>query len=281
MPDRALSRLVVPLDGSSTAQHALPVATALAAMRGAAVTLVSVVADDNQVQGAADMLRRAAAAADLSADIEVLVGLPAATTLCSYVQPGRGQTLVMTTHARTAVGELFLGSVADEMVRRSPVPVVLVGPHVDPRASDSAYHDVVVCIDGTVESERLLPLAAVLHQDLGMHPWLFQVQPDPAAGSPIGVDLLETAQLHRAADALKGDGVDVDWDVGHGSNRADAIVEFAAQRPSPIIAIATRGRDAVSRLSSSSLTVTVARTAPCPVLVIGPACADLKAKAIA
>lgn len=272
MTTAAVSRLVVPLDGSPAAERALPVAQALATGGDAPITVVAVVAAEDQVSEAAAMLRRATAGLRAPVSVDVLVGLPAGTALTEYVRGDDKLLLVMTTHARTAIGELLLGSVADEVVRRSSVPVVLVGPHVAAPRGD-AYHDVVLCVDGSHTSERLVPLAPALHEGLGLHPWLFQVRQGHSASGPIvGADALETNQVHRIADELADRGLDVDWDVGHGDDRAEAIVDFAASRHQPIIALATRGQDPTARLAESSLTVTVTRTAPCPVLVIGPLC---------
>ena len=271
MTPRAVSSVVVPLDGSTVAERALPVARALA--RGdTPITLVAAVAADDQVPPAAAMVRRAAADLGVPVSVDVLVGLPAASALVGYLRADRGHLVVMTTHARTAIGELLLGSVADELVRRSTVPVVLVGPRAA-APGNVPYRDVVLCIDGSPTSDRLLPMVPALHDDLGLHPWLFQVRAESATGPLVDADALESNELHRTANALAHGGLDVDWDVGHGADRAEAIADFARLRRRPLVAIATRGHNPAARLAESSLTVTVARTAPCPVFVVGPQCA--------
>ena len=272
------SKIVVPLDGSENAERALVVAGALSNTMGAPITLVTVAVHDDHVPTAERVLRRAAVQLDQPVECEVLIGLPAARMLLGCLHPDRGAVVVMTTHARTAVGNLVLGSVADEMTRRSPVPVVLVGPHVRLPAAGSTYHDVVACFDGRHESERLLSVVTLLHSKFSMHPWLLEVlTQDAIRGMTPAGDILETNYVHHLADVLHREGVDADWNVGHDDDPAQAIVEFAASGDAPIIALATHGRGALDRLRAASVTVTVARSATCPVLVIGPAFAEVAA----
>jgi len=41
--------------------------------------------------------------------------------------------IVMGTHGRGAIGSLFLGSVADKVIRKAPCPVLVVGPEANAR----------------------------------------------------------------------------------------------------------------------------------------------------
>ena len=270
------SKIVVALDGSPAAERALPVVGALATTTGAPITLVTVAVHDDHVSAAERVLRGATLQLDQASNCEVLVGLPVAKMLLGYLHPDPGAVVVMATHARTAVGDLLLGSVADEMVRRSPVPVVLVGPHAELPARGARYRELVACLDGRDDAKRLLPIVTRMQHNYGMHPWLFEVLTEAAVPDLTpGGDVLETNYVHRMADELRRAGVEADWDVGHDDDRARAIVAFADIRAAPIVALATHGRDALERLRAASVTVTVARSASCPVLVIGPAFAEV------
>lgn len=263
------AHVVVALDGSDTAERALPVARALAEAGGSRLSLVTAAVHEDHIPTARRIQRKAAAALGRPVDTEVVVGQPAATPLLAFLERHHDAVVVMTTHARTAIGELLLGSVADEVVGRSPIPVVLVGPDVKLPEAGAAYHDVIVCVDGTPPSELLLPVAAAMHHELHMHPWLFEVV-RPGDGHGARFDVFESAYVHRAADTLHQLGIEADWDTGHDRDTARAIVRFAEDRIDPVIAIATHGRHPRQRISDASVTVTVARAAPCPVLVLGP-----------
>ncbi|MBU3700657.1 MAG: universal stress protein [Acidimicrobiia bacterium] len=72
-------------------------------------------------------LRAEASAADTGLDVHplVLVG-PAADTLLDAVDELRASHIVLGTHGHGGLHHLVFGSVAQEIVRRSPVPTVLV-----------------------------------------------------------------------------------------------------------------------------------------------------------
>ncbi|MBI4640620.1 MAG: universal stress protein [Candidatus Tectomicrobia bacterium] len=60
-------------------------------------------------------------------EIEVRVGEPYEEIL-NFVQEQKIDMIVMGTHGRTGLAHLFLGSVAERVVRHSPVPVVTISP---------------------------------------------------------------------------------------------------------------------------------------------------------
>ena len=49
-------------------------------------------------------------------------------SILNYVKTNTVDLIVMSTHGRSGLSRLVLGSVADKIVRRSPVPVLLVTP---------------------------------------------------------------------------------------------------------------------------------------------------------
>ena len=71
--------------------------------------------------------RAEASAADTGLDVHPLVLMgPAADTLLGAVEELRASHIVLGTHGHGGLHHLVFGSVAQEIVRRSPVPVVLV-----------------------------------------------------------------------------------------------------------------------------------------------------------
>jgi nucleotide-binding universal stress UspA family protein/predicted transcriptional regulator len=145
-PAAPLQRLVVPLDGSSLAEAALPLAGELAARAGAAVTLVQVVpwltGGTTPVAGFPELAQAEQAAAreaeaylaevsgrlpsGLRADTLVLRG-PPASSLIHFLLQHQADLVVMTTHGRGGLRRLVLGSVADRLVRAG-VPTLLIRP---------------------------------------------------------------------------------------------------------------------------------------------------------
>jgi nucleotide-binding universal stress UspA family protein len=127
----ALRRIVVPLDGSSAAERALPVAIELARTLACDIHLVAVDerGDDlarpdesspaAYLQQCADRLRLV----DPSVTTERRTGSPA-TELLAAVAPG--DLLVMTTHGRGSARRWQIGTVAEKILRQATAPVVLV-----------------------------------------------------------------------------------------------------------------------------------------------------------
>jgi nucleotide-binding universal stress UspA family protein len=149
--DRLYERIIVPLDGSQRAEEAIAHAESLARATGAPLHLVRVVDTPpltrvstvglgvEQAALAAALERieaeEAAATEYLAAIREQLVARGLVTTtavatgevipeLLGAVQPH--DLLVMTTHGRTGLTRWFFGSVAEAVIRRSPVPVLVV-----------------------------------------------------------------------------------------------------------------------------------------------------------
>ena len=193
MWDRDLdgTHIMVPLDGSSLAEQALPVATHIASALRATLVLVRITppvagpvatsdetaaaqrleqlghsADDEQrtvrtyLDGVATPLREQG----LHVQVIIQQGV-AAPTLVELLAPLDIGLVVMTTHGRTGMARFALGSVADHLVRASHVPVLLLRPLlVDRRTTrpDELLERALVPLDGTVRAEAALDIAAAI-----------------------------------------------------------------------------------------------------------------------
>jgi nucleotide-binding universal stress UspA family protein len=143
-----ITRILVPVDFSMHADQAIEFATTIAQRFGGAVELLHVV-EDPFVSGAwsaeaftpnipelmdqliADARRRvdaikAAAATDgVAFAADVKTGEPA-PTIVEQAKTGAFDLIVMSTHGRTGLTHLFLGSVAERVLRTAPCPVLTV-----------------------------------------------------------------------------------------------------------------------------------------------------------
>ena len=143
-------RILVPLDGSATADKGLREAIALAASQKARLFLLHVVDDYPMLLGLSsvascnemiaglrkygtDVLDKAKQAArDASVEAETLLTEVATHRVAEViVQQARRRAcdlIVMGTHGRRGLDRVALGSEAELVVRTSPVPVLLVRP---------------------------------------------------------------------------------------------------------------------------------------------------------
>jgi nucleotide-binding universal stress UspA family protein len=148
-----LRRILVPLDGSELAEHALPLASRLARPAGAELILLRSTEWDPIVGGmyvsaqtVAELTRRydgeARAYLEAVSHRQALAGIPihcavrsdpAADSIVAGAAATAADLIVMTTHGRGGVGRWVYGSVADRVLRRSSVPIVLVRASVPVR----------------------------------------------------------------------------------------------------------------------------------------------------
>lgn len=144
-------RILVALDLSSEADAILEPAIALARATGAVLTLVHISepvfaigppAMPNPVLPDAQWLEALRTAAQerlerdvtrlrglgLKAEARVIVGSGAATGLLDLLEEDQFDLIAMTTHGRSGVRRLLLGSVADKVIRGAAKPVLLLCP---------------------------------------------------------------------------------------------------------------------------------------------------------
>lgn len=120
------------------------------------------------------------------------------STLLSVVEENKIDLIVLGTRGRSGVGKFFLGSVAEEVFRRAPCPVMTVGPR---SASESARRDnvseIVYATDFSTESVAAAAYAISLAQEFLAHLTLLHVIPDEEPG-----DLVHCRELVKSADSL-------------------------------------------------------------------------------
>lgn len=231
--------VVVPLDDSDLAARALPVAEALADAAGADVETISV--------------PPSASVAD--AIVDDAVGFP---------EP----VIVMATHGRSAFGELVLGSVTDDVIRRSPVPVVVVGPHAEaaPLGGDGP---VLVAVDGSAGDRAVLDAAAGFARTLDAPVVVVHVvvpMPPVDGGRDLEVDV-EVAD--HAAEQLRAAGVAAAELTIDAAYPAGEIVRSASHRQARLLVVGTRRPGRLERAVLGSTALAIVRRAPCPTAVIG------------
>jgi len=114
-----IHRILVPTDFGQASDAAMAQARQLAAGLGATLHLVHVVEDGQRPE------RLASLEAALGYETAVLTG-PVATTIVEYAHSHAFDLIVMGTHGRSGVAHLLLGSVAEQVVRTAPCPVLTV-----------------------------------------------------------------------------------------------------------------------------------------------------------
>ena len=132
-------KILVPLDGSTTAEAALPLAAELARASGAGLVLLMVMnahpapepapceedlAPIQQAQSYLETARRHLVADYPDVSTAVWRGAPAAT-IVRAAQVCGADRIVMTTHGRSGDQREMFGSVADAVLRTAPMSVIV------------------------------------------------------------------------------------------------------------------------------------------------------------
>jgi nucleotide-binding universal stress UspA family protein len=262
-------QLVVPVDGSVASWRAVEVAARMAQAVDGKLDVVTV------VDRLADVVP---ARTDLREGIERFTTLPVEPTtqvlandsvskaLADHLEAHTGATIVMSSHGHGRSAAV-LGNTADELLRLTYGPIVVVGPQAadDAGRLDGNY---VVPVDGSKLGEQIVPVAEAWAIEFGAVPWLVEVI-DPSLHPP--GDVMESAYAARVAHRIHTEtGHEVEYDVLHDEKPAKAIVAFADRMEASLAFLTTHGRTGVDRIRIGSVAADVVRHASCPVVLYRP-----------
>lgn len=150
------SKIMVPIDGSPIAEQALESAQKLAKTFGASLHLVQVTPgpvsgdyivdihlheavlrrEKERLQAHLDKLRERLEKSGLSVTTQLLDPGTPGPELVAEIERNPVDLVVMTSHGRTGVARMFLGSVAEYVARHAPSPTLIVRPKKETSGHD-------------------------------------------------------------------------------------------------------------------------------------------------
>jgi nucleotide-binding universal stress UspA family protein len=289
--------ILVPLDGSLPSEQSLPYAAALARRSGAALQVAYVHTplllgegalylgtpdgqlweeEKKYLQSIVNRLKKAGLE---KVSAHVLEG-PIAETLQEHALGNGCDLVVMTTHGYGPVSRFWLGSVADQLVHRVPMPLLLIRTReeVPPPVGEPEVRNVLVALDGNPTAEQILQPAGALAKLMGASCTLLHVVPsvvphvvytEAAIGAALSDKLRAEAHvyLQRVADSLREQGFAVQTRIIAHVHPATAILNETASGEYDLLALETHGRRGLPRLFLGSVADKVVRGASIPVLV--------------
>jgi nucleotide-binding universal stress UspA family protein len=297
------AQILVPLDGSTLAERALPWAMTLARGLSAEVVLfraVSVPVDvkdvlrdvahdadthNEQLEAEArDYLKNVATPMEASGlDVRAVVEWdPAAEAIVDYAEHAGIEQIVMATHGYSGVSRWRHGSVAERVLQSASVPVLLVRTEEEelgdmPHAM--ACRRILVPLDGSPVAEQVLPPATSVARALDAEIVLFRVPIAHITGSLSGDWILPLEGTLKTANEIAGDylkqvaerlgeqGVQVTTAMRMGGV-ANAIIEHAEANEIDLIAMCTHGRTGLARWTLGSVADRVLRAGRIPLLLV-------------
>lgn len=295
------SKLLIPLDGSKTAEKVLPFARILAATLKLPIELLEVVdiaaatahiaADkaryldkiitEGEIASREHLAEIAVTFAGLQVTCKVMRGRPA-DLIIERAEADKGTLIAMATHGRSGINRWMMGSVAEKVLRGTRVPLFLVRAGDEPSAGRTfAIKSILVPLDGSELAESALLTVSEVANKLDVEIILcraYELAATAYYGSedylPKYDEMLRELKaevedyLTRKAQGLKFTGLaKVSWVALEGS-AAEEIVRYANAHPDVLVAMCTHGRSGVSRWTLGSVTEKVVRHSDEPVLVL-------------
>jgi nucleotide-binding universal stress UspA family protein len=280
--------VLLPLDGSKFAAAAMPTARALAARFGAELMTISVTTDERAAERLRhDVVESLGEDADENR-IFVTVATKPAHAITARAEELGSCVVCMSTRGRGRVAGTLMGSVTREVLQSSGAPVVAVGPQADrppalvgrPRRRPASWPeplsvgDVLACVDGSRESEAVLPIAARWATTLDIRLSIITVAEDAAPslsgeqqnrfGPPDPepyVDQLAERWRNVVSDAA----AEV---VLSPMSVASGLQTRMSMQPTALVAITTHARTGFDRIRLGSTAADIARSSTAPTLVV-------------
>jgi nucleotide-binding universal stress UspA family protein len=293
------TRILVPLDGSRTAEAVLPYARLLAGKLRIPVELLTVIdvietsrqlgpdhyldfetAIKDQVPSAEKYLSGVAKSFQgetVSCSVEKSI---TAGTILSKTEADKGTLIAMATHGRSGFRRWLLGSIAEKVLHAANNPLLLVRAIENVATEGKAALDsVLIPLDGSDLAESILPQAVELAKALDLK--LRLMRSSDVTGRTLsyrdysGFTALlaewkneAISYLDEKLSQLRTEGLsDVTSFVAEGEP-AEEIIDAAKGAPNSLIAMCTHGRSGVTRWMLGSVTEKVVRHSGNPVLVI-------------
>jgi len=281
-----LKNILFATDFSAASDAAAPIAIQIARRYGAKIYGAHVNASDPYAAAAPEAWAAMAEAAERAAkeaagrlheqlqgiEHEVIIGEGKIwDAMSGWIEQKEIDLLVVGTRGRTGFGKTLLGSVAEQILRQSPCPVLTVGPHVNLWSEEYAkMHEILYATDLAVDFPPAAPYAVSLAQENQARLVLLHVIENSKAGdlvdSPERVDLKER-KLRQLVTQQADLWCDPSYIVERGPS-AEKILDVAKRRHTDLVVLGARpAKGLLTHLNIGTVHKVVSQ-ATCPVLTV-------------
>jgi nucleotide-binding universal stress UspA family protein len=221
---------------------------------------------------ALDPLARRARVAGVHCRVLVRPG-PAADQILQVAREKSADRIVMGTHAPGPIGKLLVGSVAESVLRRSPVPVCVVGPQAMAHTVESGASRSVLCAVSRMETGGLVTafaaeVAARSHAGLIVQ---HVIRPQDCAGPLMEECFGEIeGKLLTLVPARLRQKVHPEPFVVPGEP-SEEVLYLSRKRHADMIVMGAHGASAFAAITRQGIVYKVMAHAPCPVMTLSPA----------
>ncbi len=281
-----LKNILFATDFSQAADAAAPIAIEIAQRYGAKVYGVHVNRFDDYTAAAPNAWAAMAEAGESenkedagrlnaqlqSVDHEVVVGKGKTWEVISdLIEQKEIDLVVLGTRGRTGLGKALLGSVAEQILRQSPCPVLTVGPHVNLWSDEFVkMREILYATDLEGEFPIAAPYAISFAQENQAHLVLLNVIEDPKVGDLVNssqVKDFKERKLKQLVTQQAGLWCDPTYIVEQGP-AAEKILDVAKRRHTDLIVLGARPAKGLAAHLNAGTVHKVVSQATCPVLTV-------------
>lgn len=266
-------KILLPLDGSELADRVLGwVDQLLRDQRVGVVTLLRVVNPDSDDSAAAEdhlkAVRKRLSEHEIPTSIHVERGKPSEKIL----ELAADHDLVaMSTHGRSGLKRLLRGSVAEQVLRACPTPLLLINPHTDLPSGTAPFQRILVPVDSGDYGARILPVAGELARVYGAKIILFRVENFAVEDGLVTQLRLRSqeevlASLEPLADGLRQLDLEVECQAALGDPRVE-MLDLLERDDADLVAMATHGRAGLQKWWFGSVAEALVRHSPKPLFL--------------
>ncbi len=202
-------------------------------------------------------------------------GVNAADVILDYLSENSCDLVIMGTHGRTGLKHFLLGSVAEKIVRLSPVPVMTIHRSLQKFQIFRILAPIDFSIYSKHAADDAIALAAYFESEIEfIHVIEHDIHPSFYAGGIESIFQLDTGLKNRVLTNLKeflADQLPANLQTNYVVREGKAhkeIVDYAKEANTDLIVIATHGLTGLEYILLGSTSEKVVRTANCPVLVV-------------
>lgn len=302
-------QILVPLDGSTLAEQALPVATRLAHASSGSIVLVRVANFPVDYGGGytqAPLMTEQVIETELDnvdaylknvATSEALAGIPVKAEsmfgqplqdILSVVESRRVDLIVICSHGRTGLKRWALGSIAQGLAHQSTVPLLVLreGGQITAVSSEATHGPIcaLVALDGSPFAETaILPAANLVAQLSAPDEGILHLA---HVITHVGDEALQSAKKYIAGvteqlqQKLRDSNLSITWSLLRDKDIAGTVIDLAEHGDNKtstdqvhrcdLIAMSTHGRGGLERLMMGSVTERVLHGTKLPMLIVRP-----------
>jgi nucleotide-binding universal stress UspA family protein len=272
-----IKEILIPLDGSDAAEISIPFASQIATGFGGNITLFHSCVPEYKLARNMHKLYIERRAEVLKEQLQTHKGEEAIDVkpvfiegefkkvITEYVTLHEVDLVVMADHGFTRISLKPVGHVANEVFRLLKSPALLIRSKLslsEAEKSECLIRRMLVPIDGSANSERALPIAIQISKELGVTLHLYMVIDDESKRRT------KSKYLDKVVKDLRAQGIEANYDMSIGTDRARLIHEASILINSDLIVMATQGRSMPKTWSHGSVAHTLLNIGSKNILIV-------------